>query len=546
MSTPATNLTGQPIQNRAMLVKLGIRKWTPTTGDEKATEIIETSAVVAQAVPDRETEETNGDGKRKRRKAGKFKKWLIDTDHILWKNIANAEGRARKAHNVLTLMWALEGAGVLPAPFIDGYIRTMQTIRDQFWAAVSEFMIALPSLKDERRKEIPGLYKEEDYPDASEMLKKFRFEWDIFPLPAQQLSDGLMAQLSEEQQAEVALRTGTGTTNVSETMTDDMLRRVVETVGAMAERLSDPENIFRDSLVQNVRDLHQMLGDLNVIDNPEIEALRDQIIVNLDREPAELRNNPELRAEVAIAATEIAYSARRKIKIATPPKIEVPEPATAIEESVAVAEPTPEPSLSEFDTVEYAGFPLNTAGAAELLPSELGAALTHFAERAQEVNETFGVSPDPVVTETAPGEINIACGTCGQPLTHSNEDGMFCDNECGREASRAARPIVEDLVSSLAGMMGRGRPSQMPSEVSSFIAEGRARIAAGDVPAGIPVEEIEAALDETERIYTRPVAAEDLDPEDAAEIYGSSIQDADSEATELAASDTGQPGLFQF
>lgn len=38
---------------------------------------------------------------------------------------------------------------------------------------------------------------------------------------------------------------------------------------------------------------------------------------------------------------------------------------------------------------------------------------------------------------------DINCTECGQPITHTTPWGMFCDKECGLEASKEASKFLE-------------------------------------------------------------------------------------------------------
>ena len=44
------------------------------------------------------------------------------------------------------------------------------------------------------------------------------------------------------------------------------------------------------------------------------------------------------------------------------------------------------------------------------------------------------------------GSVDVTCDTCGKPITHSNNLGMYCDDECGIDADRAAKDEVMKLL----------------------------------------------------------------------------------------------------
>ena len=54
-------------------------------------------------------------------------------------------------------------------------------------------------------------------------------------------------------------------------------RRLLEKVGYFAERLGTADAIFRDSTIRNIEELIELVPGLNVLDDPNIESIRQQI-----------------------------------------------------------------------------------------------------------------------------------------------------------------------------------------------------------------------------------------------------------------------------
>jgi predicted HAD superfamily Cof-like phosphohydrolase len=57
----------------------------------------------------------------------------------------------------------------------------------------------------------------------------------------------------------------------------DCWSRLHDVVAKAAQKLNDPKAVFRDSLIENIQDMCQLLPKLNVMDNPELEAMRVQV-----------------------------------------------------------------------------------------------------------------------------------------------------------------------------------------------------------------------------------------------------------------------------
>jgi hypothetical protein len=77
----------------------------------------------------------------------------------------------------------------------------------------------------------------------------------------------------------------------------DAWKRLHDALAHVAERLSDPEAIFRDSLIGNLRELCDVLPLLNFADNPDLENARKAVenkLAGLD--PEALRGSSLFRA----------------------------------------------------------------------------------------------------------------------------------------------------------------------------------------------------------------------------------------------------------
>lgn len=53
------------------------------------------------------------------------------------------------------------------------------------------------------------------------------------------------------------------------------------------------------------------------------------------------------------------------------------------------------------------------------------------------------------VREIAPGHLSITCTECSEPIDHSDEYGMWCKNECGREDSKAVSAMLTPFLKGL-------------------------------------------------------------------------------------------------
>ena len=90
-------------------------------------------------------------------------------------------------------------------------------------------------------------------------------------------------------------------------MRRDLWERLREPVLKMAEALSDPDRIFRNSLVGNIHDIAQKIDALNVFKDPDMTSVAAVLRETLSKlDPDVLRHSTEDRRAAADAARSMA------------------------------------------------------------------------------------------------------------------------------------------------------------------------------------------------------------------------------------------------
>jgi len=198
-----------------------------------------------------------------------------------------------------SLPW-MPGVGILKVSGFERLSSRINRLKEAFEAEVEEFVREYDEAVEQARAALGELFNPEDYPTAEQARKKFRFNFSVMPLPDTSdwrlnVDPDLMQRIREDAEAEVLRQT-------SDAMAD-AFERIRKAVSAMHERLSNPEAIFRDSLVGNIRELCDVLPSLNLLDDPRLNKLVDDMRQQLAaHEPQELRDDPALRQSVADAA----------------------------------------------------------------------------------------------------------------------------------------------------------------------------------------------------------------------------------------------------
>lgn len=275
------NLTSASLNSKAMLVSLTISQWTARKFDKKVTE---------------EVRSTHNAGD-----AGRYNKLLIANEAI--KEVTKATSEARVFHYTNTLPWTDDGARILPAANYLSYCEGMRKCKAQFERAVAKFLSNYDGLKEEARVRLNTMFNEADYPDEKAIRRKYDLRTSVLPLPS---ASDFRVDLQEEEVEEIQRNIEERMQNAQNKAMRDLFFRLKEALDRMVERLSDPENVFRDSLVGNLVELVNLLPRLNLTDDPNLENVRREIESKLTRHaPDSLRVDPHLRKEVATDAKDI-------------------------------------------------------------------------------------------------------------------------------------------------------------------------------------------------------------------------------------------------
>lgn len=295
MTTTATAapVAVSPLASKAMLVSLSIRMWEGRKLDKGASAKVTTDAG-ASATAARVT------------KSLVAKAALAET--------ATIAGRARAEHYRRALPWADNGTRVLSAVGYLDYCRVMRELRDEFDASVSRFLAAYPAEVERAKIDLGALFDPADYPDASAIRAAFQFARPrILPWPS---AADFRVDIGAEALADERARIESDMQELLTGAMRDVVARIVETVGTMAEKLKafkpaagrgqKSEGIFRDSLVENVRELVAVLPSLNLTGDKRIADIADRMAALVSNDASVLREHADVRQDVADKAAAIA------------------------------------------------------------------------------------------------------------------------------------------------------------------------------------------------------------------------------------------------
>lgn len=279
------------IKNRAMLASITVSVWSGRKLDRKATDKVNSD------------HGANSD-------VARVNKSLLARTALA--EIKQIEGRARTMLYARTLPWMNDGQRILSVHAFDAFARDCRKYEAEFNVAVDNFVAGYPDFVAQARVDMNGLFNESDYPDAAEIRARFNFKRSIAPLSddadfrvdGMADADAIRAEIAAEFAATMGAAIG------------DAYKRIAETVGTMASKLAafspakgkgdTSTGIFRDSLVENVRELVDLLPGLNVTNDPKLAEITTRMVALCRYDADALRDDGALRRDIAAQAAEIA------------------------------------------------------------------------------------------------------------------------------------------------------------------------------------------------------------------------------------------------
>lgn len=285
------------IQERAMLVNLSISSWTASKKDNKAGAAVKTQAAAAD-------------------KAGWFNKRLVDPESL--KAVNKVEGRIRDFHYKMTLPWGDNGDRILPAMMYMDYVDGLRAVKAEFETEVSTFVANYPALVQGARVMLGSMYEPGDYPTPESIKQRFDVRTGFMPIPD---AADFRVEVGDEAVAEIKKSIAKNVDERLVAATKECWYRLDAVIKAMYTTLEDPERVFRDSLVENIRELVILLPKMNLSGDLELDIALDDIRTNLLVEPDSLRGKSvvkrKYRASIAALAHEI-WDTRIKPNVQSP------------------------------------------------------------------------------------------------------------------------------------------------------------------------------------------------------------------------------------
>lgn len=274
------------LEQRAMLINFSKGQWTGEAPDKQA---------------DKDIQEKRGN------KAGTTKttKFLVEEGELKANN--KAFNAAYLFYIANTLPWEPQRGGkrLLPGGNYDRFWSGINSLVEKAEARADEFARIYPELVEKARGDLNGLFNPKNYPSPEIIRSQFRITVSESPLPLSPQSLTLRF-MGQERLAALKARLQNSWDEQENKAMGDLFRRLAEAVGHMAKTLADPEAKFKDSLVNNIAEIADMIPALNFRNDPELAelgALAKGTLTNIS--PDTLRTEMKVRGQMAGAAGEL-------------------------------------------------------------------------------------------------------------------------------------------------------------------------------------------------------------------------------------------------
>ena len=264
------------IGSSAMLVELSIRSWTGRKLDKKVSAEVDSAKHTKTSVVNANKNLMAGTG-------------VLDK---LIKYAANA----RAWHISQTLPWTDNGSRLLPMSNFMVYKDQLSKMEEGYNALVDKFVDAYPNLITAAAFQLGDLFDRTEYPQIHTLKQRFAFGYTFSPVPN---AGDFRIDINEEAKAEIIANCNKAYEDRLNNAMRDAWERLKDCLTRMSDRLiidvvNDKEGnpsqefrVFRDSLIDNAKELVDMLQHLNLTKDPMMEQARRSLKHVLDRYDAE-------------------------------------------------------------------------------------------------------------------------------------------------------------------------------------------------------------------------------------------------------------------
>ena len=262
METTITNtaptINTPSISSAAVLVELSISTWTGRKLDKTVS-----NEITATKHAQKGTANVN-------------KKILGDCAEL--DAVQKFAANVRNAHYAMTLPWSDTGLRLLTTKNYFGYQQQLTALQAEFNNLVEKFLAAYGWEVGQAQVRLGALFNANDYPSADSIRDKFKFNINYMPVPE---AGDFRLDVSNEANKQLAEHYNNYYQTQLKTAMQDVWTRAHNALSKMSERLDYADNqtkkIFRDSLVDNVLEVVELMDTCNITGDTHMSAIKTKL-----------------------------------------------------------------------------------------------------------------------------------------------------------------------------------------------------------------------------------------------------------------------------
>jgi hypothetical protein len=241
-------------------------------------------------------EDANADGD-----AARVNKHLVPKEAL--KRIVTTSNAVRAHFYDKTLPWKDNGDRLLTRMMFADFIQEHERLVGDFKDAVEQFItVGYPTAREKAEFRMGELFNSDDYPAPDSLRRRFYINMDIDAVTE---AGDFRVEMDADQIDTVRKSMETAMNERLGRAMRDVWERLSEVVGHFAKKMGS-DDIFRDATVRNLEEIVELLPGLNVLDDPDLKAIGDEIKAKLHGyDPKTLRKDKVARGQAAQDAQDI-------------------------------------------------------------------------------------------------------------------------------------------------------------------------------------------------------------------------------------------------
>jgi hypothetical protein len=267
-----------------MLVELNISVWTGRKLDKQVSAEIDAQ-------------------KQTTTRAGNYNKKLF-ADEPAFDAISKFAGNARTFHYHATMPWSDSGLRLLTTAMYFDYHKTISQMEMDFALLVDDFLNDYQDMVLRAQHKLGTMFNVHDYPDPDSLRDKFRFSVKFSPVP--DVGDWRV-DIGNDARETLQLSYQQAYQSNLEQAYKDVWDRTHDALTNMSAKLSgENKQIFRDTLVTNVKEMVGLLDRFNITNDAKMRQAKVKIQSALSGvTPDALREDDEFRLDTKSKVDEL-------------------------------------------------------------------------------------------------------------------------------------------------------------------------------------------------------------------------------------------------